>query len=144
MNGKERLPSSTSKRDIPLNNCGTCASVISYISQLEKRIPPPACAKCRLCNFHKIVSFLLEMILSAHRQAKNTKLLCPLIAPPSDTEGGKPQNHPIYYDKLYIKFSLMSIFSADFVPTRTFSFPEAITEVFCLLFFSGVKKQKQR
>ena len=144
MNGKEDLPSPTSKGDIPLNNCGTCASVISYISQLEKRIPPPACAKCRLCNFHKIVSFPPEMILSCPPAIKRHEFSCPLIAPPSDTEGEKTQNHPIYYDKLYIKFSLMSIFSADFVPTRTFSFPEAITEVFCLLFFSGVKKQKQR
>lgn len=43
--------------------------------------------------------------------------------------------------QLYIKFAHLSIFPADFVPTQTFSFPEAITEVFCLLFFSNYKQK---
>ena len=120
MNGKENLPSSTSKGDIPLNNCGYCASVISYISQLEKRIPPPACAKCRLCNFHKIVSFLSEIILPCPPANERHEFSCPLIAPPSDNEGEKPQNHPTYYDELYIKFALLSIFPADFVSFESF------------------------
>ena len=81
MNGKEDLPSPTSKGDIPLNNCGTCASVISYISQLEKRIPPPACAKCRLCNFHKIVSFLSEIILLCPPASKRHKIFMSFACP---------------------------------------------------------------
>ena len=57
MNGKEDLPSPTSKGDIPLNNCGTCASVISYISQLEKRIPPPLVQNADCAIFIKLSPF---------------------------------------------------------------------------------------